>query len=52
MWGACLENMRKYRDAINKYQTIIDIAPHSIQAKKAVKSIEMASNKLIDVKTK
>ena len=46
MWGVCLENMGKYREAINKYQTIIDIAPLSNEAERSKKSIEVVNKKM------
>ena len=46
MWGACLENMGKYQEAINEYQTIIRMAPNSIQANRSKNSINRVKGKL------
>jgi len=48
MWGACLESIGKYVDAIDKYQMIINIAPSSDQAKLSTKSIEIVNQKMKD----
>jgi tetratricopeptide (TPR) repeat protein len=46
MWGSCLENMGKYKEALQLYQTIIDKAPTSPQAERSKKSIEELKPKM------
>jgi len=52
MWGGCLENIGNYQEALDLYQTIIDKAPNSPQAKRSKNSIESAKIKMQENKTK
>jgi tetratricopeptide (TPR) repeat protein len=46
MWGACLENMGKYKEAIHNYQTIIELAPNSNEAQVSRRSIDILNRKI------
>jgi tetratricopeptide (TPR) repeat protein len=45
MWGACLERLGHFTEAIEKYQKIVEIAPNSVAANKSRNSIKNLKEK-------